>query len=69
MFRKLSFHKKSDTYVLRKGSHISYTRTREILLENLRKIGLDSSKFGLHSLRSGGASEAANCGLVCDRLF
>ena len=37
--------------------------------ENLRKIGLDSSKFELHSLRSGGASEATNCGLVCDRLF
>ena len=69
IFRKLSFHKKSDTYVLRKGNHISYTRAREILLENLRKIGLDSSKFGLHSMRSGGASEAANCGLVCDRLF
>ena len=69
IFRKLSFHRKSDTYVLRKGNHISYTRAREILLENLRKIGLDSSKFGLHSLRSGGAPEVANCDFVCDRLF
>lgn len=69
IFRKVTFLKKQDTYVLRKGDHISYTRAREILLENLRKIGLDSSKFGLHSLRSGGASQAANSGLVCDRLF
>ena len=54
IFRKVSFLKKSDSYVLRKGDHISYNRAREILLENLRKIGLDSSKFGMHSLRSGG---------------
>ena len=58
IFRKVSYLKKSDTYILRKGDHISYTRAREILLENLRKIGLDSSKFGLHSLRSGAASQA-----------
>ena len=69
IFRKVSFLKKSDTYVLRKGDHISYGRAREILLENLSKIGLDSSKFGMHSMRSGGASQAANCGFVCDRLF
>ena len=31
-------------------------------------IGLDKSKFGLHSLRSGGASVAANKG-IADRLF
>ena len=69
IFRKVSFLKKSDSYVLRKGDHISYNRAREILLENLRKIGLDSSKFGMHSLRSGGATQVANCGFVCDRLF
>ena len=69
IFRKVSYLKNSDTYILRKGDHISYTRAREILLENLRKIGLDSSKFGLHTLRSGAASQAANSGFVCDRLF
>ena len=33
----------------------------------LNKIGLDSKKFGLHCLRSGGATAAANLG-VGDRL-
>ena len=69
IFRKVSFLKKSNTYVLRDGNHISYSCARDILIKNLRKIGLDSSKFGLHSLRSGGATQSANCGKVCDRLF
>ena len=34
------------------------------MLENLR-----SSKFGMHSLRTGGAIQVANCGFVFDRLF
>lgn len=29
----------------------------------LTSIGLDKAKFGLHSLRSGGASAAANAGV------
>ena len=36
--------------------------------EMLFKIGLDASKFGLHSLRSGGATAAASYG-VSDRVF
>ena len=55
--------------MLRDGNHISYSCARDILLENLRQIGLDNSKFGLHSLRLGGATQSANCGKVCDRLF
>ena len=43
-------------------------RMRELLLENLAEIGLDPEIFGLHSLRSGGATVAANAG-VPDRLF
>ena len=31
-------------------------------------MGLDKSKLGLHSLRAGGATAAANQG-VCDRLL
>ena len=38
------------------------------MLEMLEAIGLDKKKFGLHSLRSGGASAAANAG-VPDRCF
>ena len=47
---------------------LSYTRVREILLAGLREIGVDTKSFGTHSLRSGGATEAANAGIP-DRLF
>lgn len=53
---------------LRAGGSLSYTRVRELVLEKLARLGLDKSKFGLHSLRSGGASAAANAG-VPDRWF
>lgn len=46
---------------------ISYTRAREMFLDVIKDIGLDPRNFGLHSLRSGGASAAANSG-VNDRL-
>ena len=39
---------------------LSYTRTREIVLHALKPLVPDISKFGLHSLRSGGASSASN---------
>ena len=41
---------------------------RELVLQKLAALGLDPKQFGLHSLRSGGASAAANAG-VPDRLF
>jgi len=47
---------------------IYYTKIREDIQEVLTNIGLKSSMYGLHSLRSGGASAAANFG-VKDRLI
>ena len=41
---------------------------REIFLAKLDELGFDASKFGLHSLRAGGTTAAANAG-VADRLF
>ena len=38
------------------------------MLNLISSIGLDQRLFGLHSLRSGGASAAANNG-ISDRLF
>ena len=38
------------------------------MLEMLAAIGLDKSKYGLHSLKSGGASAASNAGIP-DRWF
>lgn len=65
----VSFCKKSNSYRLRTDNRlILYTRAREIILDALEKIGLEKSKFGVHSLRSGGATSAAAAG-VCDRLF
>lgn len=47
---------------------MSYTRIRELILNALKEVGEDPSKFGVHSLRSGGATAAANLGIP-DRLF
>ena len=53
---------------LRSQGSLSYTRLRELFLSKLFQLGFDPKQFGLHSLRSGGASAAANAG-VPDRLF
>lgn len=67
IFRPLTFCKSTNTYKLRKGT-LSYTAAREILLNTLKDFGLDAKQFGLHSLRSGGATAAASAN-VEDRLF
>ena len=53
---------------LRRQGSLSYTRARELVKEALKKAGRDPDKYGLHSLRSGGATAAANAG-VPDRAF
>ena len=53
---------------LRSQGSLSYTRLRELFWGKLAGLGFDPKQFGLHSLRSGGASAAANAG-VPDRLF
>lgn len=69
VFRSVTYIKKSDTYKLRtENTPLSYTRSREIFIKRLQALGLDYKRFGLHSLRAGGASAAAKAGLS-DRLF
>ena len=69
IFRSIRFFKSSKSYKLcEQNKPISYTRAREILLNALSSIGLNSKLFGLHSLRSGGATSAASRG-VSDRLL
>ena len=53
---------------LRRNGSLSYTRMREVFLAKLTALGFDAKQFGLHSLRSGGATAAANAGIP-DRLF
>ncbi|CAC5425100.1 unnamed protein product [Mytilus coruscus] len=61
IFRALCYLKTRGIHKLcSKNSQLLYTMAREILLEAFESVGLDKSKFGLHSLRSGGASTAAN---------
>ena len=69
LFRSLTFCKNANVYKVRRDNRrLSYTRAREIVLHAFGEIGLDKSKFGIHSLRSGGATAAAAAG-INDRLF
>jgi len=67
LFRPLCFCKSTNTYKLRQGK-LSYSTARETLLSALETLGLNKKHFGLHSLRSGGATAAAAAG-VEERLF
>ena len=51
-----------------KQQGMSYSRANELLKKKLKKEGLDSKQYRVHSLRSGGASAAAALD-VPDRLF
>ena len=53
---------------LREKGGLSYTTICEAVLAKLEAIGLDKHQYGLHSLKVGGASAAANAG-VPDRIF
>jgi integrase len=67
IFRPLCFCKSVNSHKLRSGK-LSYTTAREILLSALEILGLNKKFFGLHSLRSGGATAAA-AAKVEDILF
>ena len=66
MFRAIVHTKSGET--LRKTGGLGYTRLRELLLAKITQLGMDPELFGMHSLRAGGATAAANAG-VPDRLF
>ena len=53
---------------LRPAGSLSYTTMRELFKKKLSTLGYPAEEFGLHSLRAGGATAAANAG-VPDRLF
>ena len=66
MFRP-GFRSKERCGLISKNKSLSYTRTRETLLSRLREVVTDLN-IGLHSLRAGGATAAANAG-VNDRCW
>ena len=59
---------KSSCKLVSPDKPISYSSIRDGFRRDLKNIGVDPSKFGLHSLRSGGATSAAN-NVVNDRVF
>ncbi len=67
LIRPVVYAQSIQAYRLRNGQ-LSYSRCREIFKNALKEVGVDPTKFGLHSLRSGGATAAASLG-VPDRLF
>ena len=66
LFRGIVVSKNGER--LRLQGSLSYTRLRELFLHKLSELGFDAKQFGLHSLRAGGATAAAQAG-VPDRLF
>ena len=51
-----------------RSKSLSYSRLRDLVLDAFKDIVPNISAIGTHSLRSGGATAAANAG-VPDRLF
>ena len=66
LFRPIQKSRKAEA--LRASGCISYTCLRDLFKRKLIDLGYQPDEFGLHSLRAGGASAAANAG-VPDRLF
>ena len=67
IFRGISKTKNGEK-LRTKNTPLSYTRVRELVLSAFKSIDLPVKNFGTHSLRSGGATLAANSG-IADRLF
>ena len=65
LFGKVTKAKSGQKYL---RGEMTYTRAREVVKEALARAGEDQEKYGLHSLRSGGVSDAAAAG-VPDRLI
>ena len=69
IFRGITRHKViARRHLKAKNVPLAYTTARSLILNALSALGYDSHLFGTHSLRAGGATEAANRG-VEDRLF
>ena len=66
LFRAISKSKYGEK--LRASGRITYSTLRELFKRKLVELGHSPDRFGLHSLRAGGATAAANAG-VQDRLF
>ncbi len=66
LFRGIVHAKAGD--FLRESGTVSYTRIRELFLAKLTQLEFKARQFGLHSLRAGGATAAANAGVLIGYL-
>ena len=66
LFRPLTSTKHGHR--LKQVGQLTYSQVREVVREGLRRLGVKPDDYGLHSLRAGGPTAAANAG-VEDRLF
>ena len=57
LFRRLRYYKSTNSHKLCREK-LSYSRCREILQDCLKTLGYNHKDYGLHSLRSGGATAA-----------
>ena len=57
LFRRLRYYKSTNSSRLCREK-LSYSRCGEILKDCLKALGYDHKEYGVHSLRSGGASAA-----------
>ena len=55
--------------LIKKNKKLSYTRTKECIVNHLLKATNGQGNYGIHSLRSGGATAAANSNSVLDRCW
>ena len=58
-FRPVRLFKSTNSFKLN-GIKLSYTRCKEIFQECVKEIGVDHKLYGLHSLRSGGATSVVS---------
>ena len=66
LFREITRTARGEMF--RASGSISYARLRELFKMKLQELGYNPANYGLHSLRAGGATAAANS-WVPDRLF
>ena len=61
LFTAMSFHSSTSSHTPLLSRPLSYTRCREMFLDALKQVGKDKpTNYGLHSMRSGGATHLAN---------
>ena len=69
IFKGFYYGKKLRQHVCKKAKKpLSFSRAKEIVQEAFETTGQPKNEFGLHSLRSGGATTAASAGIP-DRLL